>query len=207
MEYHIIGFRECASEVARYLVSIEGMDIQDPLRLRLLSHLQCFVAQRELNSKPGIPNASTWPSFQPNYANQGFQSFPVASPLTSNTHQLGHAHNTFSSTFTGSSNSYLNSTSHSPEYNSSGYVTNSSSTSVNPISTTTPSDVSTSPADQRSENQPIYTDLSHSHDRVPNLEENYSYGNSNQSYSAAANASYNNSKPYRPWKWHPEIAY
>lgn len=27
------------------------MDIQDPLRLRLMSHLQCFAAQRELASK------------------------------------------------------------------------------------------------------------------------------------------------------------
>lgn len=46
-----MGFRECAAEVARYLVTIEGMDIQDPLRLRLMSHLQCFVAQRELSAK------------------------------------------------------------------------------------------------------------------------------------------------------------
>lgn len=51
MDYHNIGFRECASEVARYLVTIEGMDIQDPLRLRLMSHLQCFAAQRELAAK------------------------------------------------------------------------------------------------------------------------------------------------------------
>ncbi|XP_034833923.2 hairy/enhancer-of-split related with YRPW motif protein [Maniola hyperantus] len=51
MDYHSIGFRECAAEVARYLVSCEGLDIQDPLRLRLMSHLQCFAAQRELASK------------------------------------------------------------------------------------------------------------------------------------------------------------
>lgn len=51
MDYHSIGFRECAAEVARYLVTVEGMDIQDPLRLRLMSHLQCFAAQRELASK------------------------------------------------------------------------------------------------------------------------------------------------------------
>ncbi|XP_075167938.1 hairy/E(spl)-related with YRPW motif [Haematobia irritans] len=51
MDYHIIGFRECAAEVARYLVTIEGMDIQDPLRLRLMSHLQYFVQQRELSVK------------------------------------------------------------------------------------------------------------------------------------------------------------
>lgn len=51
MDYHSIGFRECAAEVARYLVTVEGMDIQDPLRLRLMSHLQCFAAQRELATK------------------------------------------------------------------------------------------------------------------------------------------------------------
>ncbi|UYV81692.1 HEY1 [Cordylochernes scorpioides] len=55
MDYHAIGFRECASEVARYLVAIEGMDVQDPLRLRLLSHLQCYSAQRELSYKPWGP--------------------------------------------------------------------------------------------------------------------------------------------------------
>ncbi|KAH8326962.1 hypothetical protein KR067_011310, partial [Drosophila pandora] len=51
MDYHSIGFRECAAEVARYLVTIEGMEIQDPLRLRLMSHLQYFVQQRELSAK------------------------------------------------------------------------------------------------------------------------------------------------------------
>lgn len=52
MDYHSIGFRECAAEVARYLVSVEGMDVQDPMRLRLMSHLQCFATQRELSNKP-----------------------------------------------------------------------------------------------------------------------------------------------------------
>lgn len=62
MDYHNIGFRECISEVARYLVNHEGMDIQDPLRMRLMSHLQCFVAQRELNAKPSIASPSTTPT-------------------------------------------------------------------------------------------------------------------------------------------------
>ncbi|XP_066940192.1 hairy/enhancer-of-split related with YRPW motif protein [Macrobrachium rosenbergii] len=57
MDYHNIGFRECAAEVARYLVTIEGMDIQDPLRLRLMSHLQCYAAQRDLANKQA---ASSW---------------------------------------------------------------------------------------------------------------------------------------------------
>ncbi|XP_076326080.1 hairy/enhancer-of-split related with YRPW motif protein-like isoform X2 [Tachypleus tridentatus] len=51
-DYHSLGFRECATEVARYLVAIEGLDLQDPLRLRLMSHLQCYSAQRELVMKP-----------------------------------------------------------------------------------------------------------------------------------------------------------
>ena len=51
MDYHTIGFRECATEVARYLASVEGMDVQDPLRLRLMSHLQMFAAQR-INTSP-----------------------------------------------------------------------------------------------------------------------------------------------------------
>ncbi|CAL1281153.1 unnamed protein product [Larinioides sclopetarius] len=54
MDYHSIGFRECASEVARYLVAIEGLDLQDPLRVRLMSHLQCYSAQRELSLKTSV---------------------------------------------------------------------------------------------------------------------------------------------------------
>ncbi|VVC44470.1 Orange domain,Myc-type, basic helix-loop-helix (bHLH) domain [Cinara cedri] len=51
MDYHNIGFRECAAEVARYLESVEGMNGRDPLRERLLSHLQYFAAQREYVAK------------------------------------------------------------------------------------------------------------------------------------------------------------
>ncbi len=45
-DYHGAGFRECAAEVARYLVSVEGMDSQDPVRVRLMSHLQMFASSR-----------------------------------------------------------------------------------------------------------------------------------------------------------------
>ena len=61
LDYHGIGFRECVSEVARYLVGFEGLDLQDPLRLRLMSHLQCFSAQKEhLKSPHPPPQASPW---------------------------------------------------------------------------------------------------------------------------------------------------
>ncbi|XP_067633868.1 hairy/enhancer-of-split related with YRPW motif protein [Eurosta solidaginis] len=80
MDYHIIGFRECAAEVARYLVTIEGMDIQDPLRLRLMSHLQYFVQQRELSVKScsspgGWTTASASSGYQPSCTVAPYQSY------------------------------------------------------------------------------------------------------------------------------------
>ncbi|KAL1231322.1 Hairy/enhancer-of-split related with YRPW motif protein [Trichinella pseudospiralis] len=44
VDHHMMGFRECANEVARYLTSVETLDIQDPLRIRLINHLQCYGA-------------------------------------------------------------------------------------------------------------------------------------------------------------------
>lgn len=72
MDYHVIGFQECVSEVARYLIAHEGMDIQNPLRMRLLSHLRCFAAQRELSIKSAT--AST-----PVAANQSWTPAAAAS--------------------------------------------------------------------------------------------------------------------------------
>ena len=45
-EHHNAGFRECMGEVSRYLVAVEGMHIEEPLRLRLMSHLHAFSATR-----------------------------------------------------------------------------------------------------------------------------------------------------------------
>ena len=60
MDYRSVGFRECMTEVSRYLMTAEGVDIQDPLRLRIMAHLQCYSTQREVASK----HASLNPSFQ-----------------------------------------------------------------------------------------------------------------------------------------------
>jgi YRPW motif-containing protein len=79
MDYRSVGFRECAAEVARYLVTAEGMDIQDPLRLRLMSHLQCFSAQRELATKACHQNTS-WNSVP---SHHGINSQYGSSPATS----------------------------------------------------------------------------------------------------------------------------
>lgn len=68
LDYHVIGFQECVSEVARYLIAHEGMDIQNPLRMRLLSHLRCFAAQRELSMKSAAPAANqNWTPSTPTY--------------------------------------------------------------------------------------------------------------------------------------------
>ncbi|CAM4535700.1 hairy/enhancer-of-split related with YRPW motif protein 2 isoform X1 [Caretta caretta] len=47
MDFMSIGFRECLTEVARYLSSVEGLDTSDPLRVRLVSHLSSCASQRE----------------------------------------------------------------------------------------------------------------------------------------------------------------
>ncbi|KTG46201.1 hypothetical protein cypCar_00005378 [Cyprinus carpio] len=47
MDFMSIGFRECLTEVARYLSSVEGLDSGDPLRVRLVSHLSSCASQRE----------------------------------------------------------------------------------------------------------------------------------------------------------------
>lgn len=50
MDYRSLGFRECLAEVARYLSIIEGLDNADPLRVRLVSHLNNYASQREAAS-------------------------------------------------------------------------------------------------------------------------------------------------------------
>lgn len=56
MDYRSLGFRECLAEVARYLSIIEGLDANDPLRVRLVSHLNNYASQREAASgaHPGL---------------------------------------------------------------------------------------------------------------------------------------------------------
>lgn len=78
MDYHGMGYRECAAEVIRYLERIEGLDMQNPLRLRLTNHLQCCAAQRELATKQN-PSPS-W-SYAPSQAYPHLNSLPPpASP-------------------------------------------------------------------------------------------------------------------------------
>lgn len=231
MDYHIIGFRECASEVARYLINIEGMDIQDPLRMRLMSHLQCFVAQRELSAKTttaATNTAANWghSSYQTNYAPGYHQNYP------------GHTTNT------GTSSGYVplssvpvvpaaplehHSASHTATSTSSTTVTQQSSlladhTHAQQSQTQQPADHHHQHQDQQQQQHhynithdvhadhqtgSTYTDLSAS-----NIQRNTaaSIGYGNPQYPSTGAQGYgqqaynaNGSKPYRPWG--AEMAY
>ncbi|XP_062995924.1 hairy/enhancer-of-split related with YRPW motif-like protein isoform X1 [Elgaria multicarinata webbii] len=47
VDYRTIGFRECLTEVVRYLGILEGQNSTDPVRLRLLSHLNNCIVEME----------------------------------------------------------------------------------------------------------------------------------------------------------------
>ncbi|XP_045916693.1 hairy/enhancer-of-split related with YRPW motif protein 2 [Micropterus dolomieu] len=47
LDFLSLGFRECVTEVSRYLSAVEGLDSIDPLRSRLLSHLASCASQRD----------------------------------------------------------------------------------------------------------------------------------------------------------------
>ncbi|XP_068924115.1 hairy/enhancer-of-split related with YRPW motif-like protein [Petaurus breviceps papuanus] len=51
VDYRSIGFRECLTEVGRYLGILEGQSSTEPIRLRLLSHLHNYIA--EMLPSPG----------------------------------------------------------------------------------------------------------------------------------------------------------
>ncbi|XP_041103984.1 hairy/enhancer-of-split related with YRPW motif protein 1 [Polyodon spathula] len=49
-DYRNLGFRECLAETASYLSIIEGLDNSDPLKVRLVSHLNNYASPRETHS-------------------------------------------------------------------------------------------------------------------------------------------------------------
>jgi hypothetical protein len=46
--YAEMGFRDCISQVSQHLLENEGLQAQNPFRLRLLSHLKCFAEQKSI---------------------------------------------------------------------------------------------------------------------------------------------------------------
>ncbi|XP_040325686.1 hairy/enhancer-of-split related with YRPW motif-like protein [Herpailurus yagouaroundi] len=63
VDFRSIGFRECLTEVIRYLGVLEGPSSRaDPVRIRLLSHLNSYAAEMEPSPTPAGPLAfPAWP--------------------------------------------------------------------------------------------------------------------------------------------------
>ncbi|XDA69787.1 hypothetical protein R6Z07F_000160 [Ovis aries] len=63
VDFRSIGFRECLTEVIRYLGVLEGPSSRaDPVRIRLLSHLNSYAAEMEPSPTPPGPLAfPAWP--------------------------------------------------------------------------------------------------------------------------------------------------
>ncbi|XP_019574350.2 hairy/enhancer-of-split related with YRPW motif-like protein isoform X2 [Rhinolophus sinicus] len=86
VDFRSIGFRECLTEVIRYLGVLEGPSSRaDPVRIRLLSHLNSYAAEMEPSPSPSGPLAfPAWPwSF--------FHSCPGLSAPSSQLSILGRA--------------------------------------------------------------------------------------------------------------------
>ncbi|GAV03384.1 hypothetical protein RvY_13813 [Ramazzottius varieornatus] len=54
-----MGFQECAAEVGRFLTQEEGLSSQDPMRSRLMAHLQCYSVQSQT-----LKHSNSWHSSQ-----------------------------------------------------------------------------------------------------------------------------------------------
>ncbi|KAM8788236.1 hairy/enhancer-of-split related with YRPW motif-like protein [Rhynchonycteris naso] len=63
VDFRSIGFRECLTEVIRYLGVLEGPSSRaDPVRIRLLSHLNSYAAEMEPSPTPASPLVfPAWP--------------------------------------------------------------------------------------------------------------------------------------------------
>ncbi|XP_041832538.1 hairy/enhancer-of-split related with YRPW motif protein 2 [Melanotaenia boesemani] len=48
LDFLSLGYRECVTEVSRYLSTVEGLDSRDPLHSRLLSHLTSCASQHDV---------------------------------------------------------------------------------------------------------------------------------------------------------------
>lgn len=203
MDYHNIGFRECAAEVARYLVTVEGLDIQDPLRLRLMSHLQCFAAQRELASKQAA--SATWTygaSPTPNYATT---STPATPTPGLNSHSFptppSSGHSSGGSTLGGSLHHLESSPTNSSTASSTHHHYEQTPTSCDQTPTSSSRHVSSSPLtplSSASSYPPASPGHPHPYYQLP-ASSQYPYHQNAFNHTAAG------AKPYRPWG--AEVAY
>jgi YRPW motif-containing protein len=180
-DYHGLGFRECASEVARYLISMEGLE---DIRLRLMSHLQMFLSQKEFSNK-GLHSGysgqtSQTSSSQYTLPNQAWTNYPG---------YYGEVLKSSEPYVSADTLSYFAPLPASGPAQSSVSASAASTTASSAISSTT--SISSSPAQ-------THTNVSMSGDPWAMM----SHGFSGHPFSAftAANAGHNAyGKPYRPW--------
>ncbi|XP_032399733.1 hairy/enhancer-of-split related with YRPW motif protein 2 [Etheostoma spectabile] len=76
LDFLSLGFRECVTEVSRYLSAAEGLDSSDPLRSRLLSHLGSCSLQRD-----ALAISSYSPHHHPHHHHLTQQPHPLTHPF------------------------------------------------------------------------------------------------------------------------------
>ncbi|XP_074161339.1 hairy/enhancer-of-split related with YRPW motif-like protein [Sminthopsis crassicaudata] len=84
VDYRSIGFRECLTEVGRYLGVLEGQSSTEPIRLRLLSHLHNYIA--EMVPSPGTATflpCPAWPWAFPHGSSAASSQLPISQQVPS----------------------------------------------------------------------------------------------------------------------------
>lgn len=60
-DYRAAGFRECLSEVSRYLQSFQNPNCKEDQKAQLMSHLNTIISHRLYQSRPPMPPSVVWP--------------------------------------------------------------------------------------------------------------------------------------------------
>ena len=184
------GFRECASEVARYLISVEGLD---DIRIRLMSHLQMFISQKEFSNRAlqQCYNGQTTqaPATQYNPPSQAWSAYPgyygeVAMPKTADPY----------TTMAPDSLSYFSPIAPPASVPTAPTSTPSISSTTSPSSTAAPTQTSAS-----------LTTLTSSADHWNMMSNGFGHANNQHHFSSAFTSANTGQalnvygKPYRPW--------
>lgn len=181
------------------MASAEGMDLQDPLRLRLMSHLQCFMNQRELSARatpsalqPPISYSSCPPPFPPIYPSAPHHQ--VQNYMPQGYHQ----------SISPVPNAQADSTTPAYARTSSHYVAHPQMAGA--ASYQTPSVVQSAATETTIDHHQGATYIELTNSRTSQSYPNVPFSSAD-AYGTASNAAYNNnsSKPYRPWG--AEMAY
>jgi len=216
MDFRSVGFRECTAEVARYLVAAEGLDSQDPLRVRLISHLQYY----SLHARPTLsatappptsainPAAGGWGHVTQNrvspYAVTPMTSLMTSYPTTQGgggLHQMEQPLSSGPSSFIDGGLRFGPSTDE--RLMTSGYGTLSGGRRFQPSSAGPGMGVGVGfPDSSQMSSQPMLSHFMHGGGNYPPVMtsvENSLYSNLSSSSSSASSMLLQCVKPYRPW--------